>query len=723
MQLIAKSTFGLESVVARELTDLGYEPHITQPGRIEFEGDIAAIIRANLWLRTSDRVLIKVGQFQAEDFDALFEGAKQLPWLDWLGPDAAVLVDGRSIRSKLSSVPAIQRATKRAIVDSLKAGLGVTELPESGPRYRVEVALLNDQATFTLDTSGAGLHRRGYRDLSATAPLRETLAAALVLLSFWEPTRPLVDPFCGSGTIPIEAAMIGRNIAPGLDRTFDAEAWPQLPAELWQQARTEAQSKARPTLAERIVGYDIDGKVLSLARHHAARAGVGEDVHFQQGAFADLSSKRQFGCIITNPPYGKRLGEDREIITLYRSMPKVLRQFPTWSHFILTAFPDFEQILDQQADRRRKLYNGRIECTYYQFHGPPPERVVTREKNETQPGDAQVRRATRPAEVVPVFGGLPEGTERQVQEFANRLKKRARHLRKWPSRGITCYRLYEKDVPDVPLAVDWYDGRLHIVEFERPNEHTAAQHWDWRDRMIKAAAEALEIDPEQVYYKDKPKQRGLTQHEKVDASGETIIVTEAGLKFEVNLHDFIDTGLFLDHRQTRAMVRNEAQGKRFLNLFGYTGSFTVYAAAGGAAETTTVDLSNTYLDWAEHNLKLNGLAGNRHQMVRSDAMNFLSSSRYAATYDLAVVDPPTFSNSKGLERDWDVQKDHAELLQRLIARMARQGVIYFSTNYRRFKLDEQALAGLVDIREISKQTVPEDFRNKRIHRCWRMVVL
>lgn len=704
MELIATSTFGLEAVVARELRNLGYEPQITQPGRVEFVGDAEAIVRANLWLRTADRVLVKIGRFEARDFESLFDGVKTLAWHEWIGPDAAFVVNGRSVRSQLSSVPAVQRATKRAMVDALLAAHGVSELPETGAGYSVEVALLNDTATFTLDTSGAGLHKRGYRDLVGPAPLRETLAAALVLLSFWQPDRPLIDPFCGSGTIPIEAAMIGRRIPPGLCREFAAEQWPQVPEEMWEDLRESANGDIIPALDERIMGYDLDEQVLELARRHARRAGVADDVHLQQADFASLSSKRQHGCIITNPPYGKRLGAGDEAAEVYRAMPEVLRRLPTWSHFVLTAVDGFERIVGQTADRRRKLYNGRIECTYYQFHGPPPGKAATRDRA-----------------IEPVFGGRPEGADRQADEFASRLKKRARHLRRWPGRGITCYRLYERDVPDVPLAVDVYDGRLHIVEFERPNEHTPAQHAEWRDLMVRTAGEALGVPADRVHYKDKPKQRGTTQHEKVGDVGRAFVVTEQGLKFEVNLTDYIDTGLFLDHRQTRAMVRDEAAGKRFVNLFAYTGSFSVYAAAGGAASTTTVDLSGTYLDWAKRNMALNGFGGDAHRGVREDALGFIGSLGPGAHFDLAMVDPPTFSNSKRLDSDWDVQKDHGRLLAGLAKRMSRGGVVYFSTNFRRFKLDESALGGFDDVREISKQTVPEDFRNRRVHRCWRLV--
>lgn len=374
LDLVATSTFGLEAVVMRELAELGYEPRSTQTGRIEFEGDADAIARCNLRLRTADRVLVKLAQFPAPDFDALFDTVCELPWEDWIGPADAFPVSGRSVKSMLTSVPAVQRTVKKAMVERLMHAHGLRTLPETGPVFAVEIALLKDVATLLLDTSGDGLHKRGYRDLVGVAPLRETMAAALVDLSFWSPAKPLVDPFCGSGTIAIEAAMAGRRIAPGLSRAFAAEDWPVLDEEIWTRAHEEAKAEELPDLGEKILATDIDDEALSLARRHAHRAGVAADIHFQRKAFADLESSREYGCIVTNPPYGVRLEHHRDVLALYESMPRVFTSLPTWSFFVLTSWPDFERVIGRKAERRRKLYNAQIECTYYQFHGPRPDR-------------------------------------------------------------------------------------------------------------------------------------------------------------------------------------------------------------------------------------------------------------------------------------------------------------------------------------------------------------
>ncbi|MEK6235929.1 MAG: class I SAM-dependent methyltransferase [Planctomycetales bacterium] len=318
---------------------------------------------------------------------------------------------------------------------------------------------------------------------------------------------------------------------------------------------------------------------------------------------------------------------------------------------------------------------------------------------------------------------MSEKAKQQAEIFRNRLTKRAKHLRRWPTkRGVTCYRLYDRDVPEVPLVVDRYENWLHVAEYERPHEHTPAEHGDWLDLMVRTAAEVMEIPPADVFLKRRDRQRGARQYERQSDEQREVVVSEAGLKFLVNLSDYLDVGLFLDHRVTRSMVGDEAQGKRFLNLFGYTGAFTVHAAAGGAETTTTVDLSKTYLQWAARNLELNDLSNPTHRFLRRDALTFLAESPDEPRYDLAVVDPPTFSNSKSTEDVWDVQRDHARLLNLLFDRMAPGGVVYFSTQLRRFKLSESELSR-VQIREISRRTVPEDFRNRRIHRCWRLVLL
>lgn len=379
VELIATSTFGLESVVAEEVKELGFENVITENGKVTFKADISAIPKANLWLRTADRVRLKVGEFEAKSFEELFEKTKALPWSDWLPENAQFPVEGKSVKSTLFSVSDCQAITKKAIVEHLKGKYKKEWFEESGPLFKIEVALLKDIATLTIDTSGVALHKRGYRTLIGGAPLKETMAAALIKLSRWNPRTVLVDPFCGSGTIPIEAALIGQNIAPGMNREFASEEWPAIPREIWRDARKETHDLARYDEPLEIIGTDIDDEVLKIARVNAGEAMVGDSIHFQRLALSELRSKKKFGKIICNPPYGERLGEEKEVERLYREMGRVFQELDTWSYYVITSNENFEQLFGKHASKKRKLFNGNLKVDYYQFFGPRPPRP-TRER-------------------------------------------------------------------------------------------------------------------------------------------------------------------------------------------------------------------------------------------------------------------------------------------------------------------------------------------------------
>lgn len=374
LELIATSAFGIESVVARELKNLGYSETKTENGKVTFAANELGICRTNLWLRSAERVLLKMGEFQATTFEELFQQTKALPWEKWLPVDAEFPVEGKSIKSKLFSVSDCQAIVKKAIVERLKEFYGIGWFQETGARYKVEVALLKDVATLTIDTSGPGLHKRGYRQLAGQAPLKETLAAAMIQLSYWKADRALIDPFCGTGTIPIEAAMIAQNRAPGMKREFISEDWSNIPEKLWQQAREEARDLWHPERDLHIYGSDIDPQALQLARTHAQEAGLQDTVFFQKLPVADVRSRFRYGHIITNPPYGERLGEREEVQTLYQDLGNIFQALPTWSLHVITSLPNPEQFIGRRWDKSRKLYNGRIECHYFQFFGPKPPR-------------------------------------------------------------------------------------------------------------------------------------------------------------------------------------------------------------------------------------------------------------------------------------------------------------------------------------------------------------
>lgn len=375
IELIATSTFGLEAIVKRELLKLGYEDLVVENGKVTFKGTEKDIPIANLWLRSADRVLLKMGEFKATTFEELFEKTKALPWDEWITEDGEFTVEGKSVDSRLFSISDSQAIVKKAIVEKLKTKYKTEWFKETGAKFTIEVSLLKDIATLTINTSGAGLHKRGYRLESVEAPLKETLAAALVQLSYWNKERFLLDPFCGSGTIPIEAAMIGKNIAPGLNRNFVSEKWPRVKKEYWNDARKEAWDLMLKDYKLNIIGSDIDKKAIKAAKENAESIGLGEDISFITSDIRDMKLKNEYGVIICNPPYGERIGEKGEVYKLYKDMGKILKTLDTYSIYVLTSNEDFETLYGKRADRKRKLYNGRIKVDYYQYYGPrPPKR-------------------------------------------------------------------------------------------------------------------------------------------------------------------------------------------------------------------------------------------------------------------------------------------------------------------------------------------------------------
>jgi putative N6-adenine-specific DNA methylase len=386
IELIATAPMGLEALVARELKDLGYDRQDVDNGSVMFIGDEAAICRTNIWLRTADRVLVVLGQFPATTFEELFQGTKDLPWDEWIPKDGNFHINGRSHKSQLSSVPACQSVVEKAIVEKLKQKYKLDWFPKTGAKYSVEVSLLKDIATLTIDTTGPGLHKRGYRKLTAEAPIKETLAAAMVLLSRWHHERPFMDPFCGSGTIPLEAALIGHNMAPGLHRQFSAEGWGRIGDELWQKTRDEGFDLAHFDRTLEIFGSDVNAEVLDLAAHHARAAGLSKSVKFQRLAVNQVKSDLKYGYLITNPPYGERMGERDEVQDLYRQFGRMTKaSLPDWSVFTITAHKEFEKFYGRRADKKRKLYNGRIECDLYQYLGPYHAKPVPFDQMGTRP--------------------------------------------------------------------------------------------------------------------------------------------------------------------------------------------------------------------------------------------------------------------------------------------------------------------------------------------------
>lgn len=376
LNLIASTTFGLEAVVKREIISLGFQNIKTFDGRVEFTGDEAAIAKANLWLRCAGRVWLKIGEFKAFTFDELFEKTKALPWGDWIPEDGKFTVVGKSVKSQLFSVSDCQAIVKKAVVEKLKQKYKTSWFDETGAEYTIQVGLLKDVVTLAIDTSGSGLHKRGYRENAMIAPLKETLASAMVQLSFWKKDRILLDPFCGSGTIPIEAAMLARNIAPGLSRKFASEQWEQIGEKVWKEERKKAYAAIQYDVTPEIYGSDIDLQAIEIAKENAVKAGVDDCITFETKPLEEVTLQGDYGVLITNPPYGERIGELKEVENLYRTLGVLMHGNSTWSTYLITSMEYFEKLFGQKADAKRKLFNGRIKTDYYQFYGlRPPKKV------------------------------------------------------------------------------------------------------------------------------------------------------------------------------------------------------------------------------------------------------------------------------------------------------------------------------------------------------------
>ncbi len=705
LKLFATCPKGLEYLLRDELAELGAVEAREALAGVHFSGTLEMAYRACLWSRLASRVLLPLAEFDAADGEALYDGVAGVDFAAHLAAEGRFAIDAVGATRGIShSHYAVQRV-KDALVDQFRQRLGTRpDVDTERPDVRLNLLLRRERGTLSLDLSGAPLHQRGWRRGHGKASLKENLAVALLLRAQWPAVHAaggaLVDPLCGSGTLLIEAAWMAADVAPGWKRDYyGVDGWLGHDATLWQRLRSEVDERAQrglSVLAPKFFGFDDDPQALEDARHNAQQAGVAGFVHLGRQSLSQLKQPQacEAGLVITNPPYGQRLGERDDLQPLYRELgEKLLTEFSGWRASVITSDADLGRAIGLRAIKRYAVYNGALECQLLNF-------------------DLAESAPSVPREAKPLSAG--------AQMLKNRLDKNRRHLRKRLEReGLQCYRIYDADLPEYAAAIDVYADHLHIQEYQAPStidEETARQRWR---EIVRVASEVFAIPRERIALKQRYRGKGGEKYGRLAQREEFLIVAEGGLQFLVNLWDYLDTGLFLDHRPLRGRVRELARDKRFLNLFCYTGAVSVYAAAGGAASTTSVDLSTTYLEWASRNLALNTFIGARHRLVQADAATFLE--RDTERYDLIYVDPPTFSNSKRAE-DFDVQRDHVRLLKLCAERLAPGGLILFSNNYRRFQLDTEALAGW-DIREISASTIPFDFeRSPRIHRAWELRV-
>ena len=703
-QLFATTARGFEELLKVELTELGATECKIAQGGVHFQADDEALYRSLLWSRLASRILLPIVNGKVYSDLDLYSIVTGQDWLSYFDEKVTFFVDFNGTNQEIRHTQFGAMRVKDAIVDYFeRQGKARPNVDKNYPDIRIHAYLNKEELVVSLDLSGEALHLRGYREDTGQAPLRETLAAAIVLRSGWKKGTPLVDPMCGSGTLLIEAAQMEAQIAPQLHRLhwgFDCwkghnqDTWDKVKAEAVQQAETYFNQNPKP----HFYGFDLDHRVLKKAQKNAQNAGVAHLIQWKQGDVAALKnpSPDEVGTVICNPPYGERLGTTPALIALYSVFGQRLKnEFGGWNASIFSSESTLLDCLRMRSHRQFKAKNGPLDCVQKNYQ------VSERKESAVE----------NPLEF--------DRTSTVAVDFANRLQKNIKKIEKWAKQqGLDAYRLYDADLPEYNVAVDRYGDHIVVQEYAAPkniDENKA------RQRLLDAVTATLQvtgIETNKLILKVRQKQKGTNQYEKLANKGEYFYVNEYGAQLWVNLTDYLDTGLFLDHRLTRKMVGEMAKGKDFLNLFAYTGSATVHAALGGAKSTTTVDMSNTYLNWAEQNLILNDIEGKQHKLIQADCLQWLE--KCDRQFDLIFVDPPTFSNSKRMEDSWDVQRDHIKLMHNLKRILRSNGTIVFSNNKRGFKMDFDALDELgLSAVEISAKTLPLDFeRNKQIHNCW-----
>jgi 23S rRNA (guanine2445-N2)-methyltransferase / 23S rRNA (guanine2069-N7)-methyltransferase len=693
--LFASTARGLEELLKTELENLGATGCQVVQGGVHFEGDTRLLYQSLMWSRLASRIMMPLTECKVYSDLDLYLGVQAINWTEMFNQDATFAVHFSGVNEEIRNSQYGALKVKDAIVDAFtRKNLPRPNVDKENPDVRVNVWLNKEVAYISLDLSGEGLHLRGYRDATGIAPIKETLAAAIVMRSGWQPGTPMLDPMCGSGTLLIEAAMLATDRAPGLHRGhWGFNGWAQHDEAVWQEVKADAQTRARAGLAAyeaHFYGSDNDSRVIERARSNARRAGIADLVTFEVKDVAKLSNplpKGPYGTVISNPPYGERLDSEPALIALHNLLGRTMKaQFGGWNLSLFSASPELLSCLQLRAERQFKAKNGPLDCVQKNYHLAEND------------GTATVMMA---------------------DDYANRLRKNLKKLDKWARQeGIECYRVYDADLPDYNVAVDKYGEWVVVQEYAPPKTVDATKARQRLFDVIAATISVLGIAPNKLVLKTRERQKGKNQYEKMNEKGDFMQVSEYNARLWVNLTDYLDTGLFLDHRIARRMLGQMSKGKDFLNLFSYTGSASVHAGLGGARSTTTVDMSRTYLEWAERNLRLNGLTGRPHRLLQADVLGWLRDAD--EQFDLIFIDPPTFSNSKRMEDTFDVQRDHLKLMADLKRLLRKGGTIMFSNNKRGFKLDTDGMAKLgLKAEEITQKTLSADFaRNRQIHNCW-----
>ncbi len=717
-QFFAICPKGFEELIIEELTSLGAEQCKATVGGVHFVGGMEVAYRACLWSRLANKILMPLVSDQVRNVDDMYRLCRGVDWDQHLDAHRTFAVDftGQAPFVRNTHFGALK--VKDALVDFFKDTLGERpSVAKQRPDVQLNAHLNKGQFTLYLDLSGESLHRRGYRLDGGLAPLKENLAAAILIRAGWPAIAKqggaLLDPMCGSATLLIEGALMAADIAPGLERDyFGFDGWLGHVPSLWRRLVDEAEQRRDDGLEAglpEIRGYDASVKALNAADENIARAGLSRFVRVSRKELQHFAVPTHTevvpGLVVTNPPYGERLGDEEALVHLYQYLGERMRRgFVGWQLAMITGNPDLGKRMGLRSHKQYQFRNGNIPSKLLLFKIEPEAFVI----------DA----ANRPGAPLESAAGPVVEWSDGAQMFANRLRKNLRTTGKWAKQqGIQCYRLYDADLPEYAVAIDIYGERVHVSEYAPPKKIDPEVAQQRVDEVVAVIPDVLSVNPQWVYLKQRQRQKGAEQYNKFDTQQQYFEVQEGGVRLLVNLSDYLDTGLFLDHRPVRLDIAKRAKGKRFLNLFCYTGTATVHAAMAGAWYTTSVDMSNTYLRWLAKNLAINGLSEAKHRTERANVVEWLQGD-VDQQFDLILLDPPTFSNSKRMEAVFDVQRDHVMLVERCMARLTPGGLLIFSNNYRRFQLDE-GLQQKYQVIDVTPQTIDKDFaRHANIHKCW-----
>ncbi|MFK7730107.1 MAG: bifunctional 23S rRNA (guanine(2069)-N(7))-methyltransferase RlmK/23S rRNA (guanine(2445)-N(2))-methyltransferase RlmL [Pseudomonadales bacterium] len=700
----------MEELLADEIRDCGAEDVRLGIGGVNFTATLEQAYQLCLWSRLGNRVLLELDQGRIDSRDELYALASAVDWKSHVNVGGSILVDFTGSSHAIRNTQFGAQVVKDAVVDQFHNNQR-PNIDKRMPDVRINAHLAKGQLTLSIDLSGESLHRRHYREGGGEAPLKENLAAAIVMRSRWskivrsECAKPvMVDPMCGSGTLLIEAALMAFDIAPGLRRTlWGFSGWKQHQPAIWQTLLSDAEQRRTAGLENtraHFYGFDQDRNILEMARRSVNELGLEQLVTLQQQSVSDMTSvAAEPGCglLLCNPPYGERLGELRELENLYATLGGHLKQyFAGWSAAVFSSNIELLDELRLRSDKKYRFRNGPLDAQLRLFDIATP--------NQT-------------AAPVKTLEPLRLARAKSAPELVNRLRKNHQRLQKaLKSRDTNCYRLYDADIPEYASAIDVYADHAVVSEYVAPEtvpESLAKQRFD---STMASVAEVLALPGERVIAKRKVRQKGKTQYQRTGRGSELLQVFEGSAQLLVNLHDYHDTGLFLDHRPVRRLLAERARGKRFLNLFCYTAAATVHAALGGASSSISVDMSAPYIAWARKNLILNKLNVYDHTLVQADCLTWLADCD--ERFDLILLDPPSFSNSKRMESVLDVQRDHVQLIEQCVALLEPGGELVFSTNKRKFRLDSEALTEL-QVQDITKRTLDADFqRATPAHQCW-----